>query len=89
MCCRDNTSQGDKEKIRLTTTKKNGNKESNRQQRNVRLELLYVTFVFYILTDQGLEFGSDIWMTSFLIRVSANHVKFNHGGEINNCHFHL
>lgn len=39
----------------------------------------------YLLTNQGLEFGSDGWMASPLIQRSSNRFKFDHGREINNC----
>lgn len=37
------------------------------------------------LTNQGLTFGTNIWMASLLICRSANVVKIDRKGEINMC----
>lgn len=37
------------------------------------------------LTNQGLEFGSDVWVAPCSIHGSANVLKSDHEGEINIC----
>lgn len=37
------------------------------------------------MTNQGLPFGSEVWVVSFLKHNGANCLTIDHGGQMNNC----